>query len=740
MPGSHKLSIIVFADIAGYTSMMQKNEEQALLLLNRFKEVLESATAASGGQLIQYFGDAGLLSFDNATDAVDCAIAIQKNLSTSPEVPVRIGMHLGDVVFKENNVFGDGVNIASRIESLGIPGAILLSKTVRDQIKNKSDFLLVSLGSFEFKNVDESLEVFALANPGFVIPKREEMKGKLKETIRKKRSKWLVPLLIIGACGIAAGAWFLGKEASGSPLSKEIRERPVAVMSFDNQTMDKNLDAFGLMSMDWISQGLQESGKAHVIKADPLESERNKNKSIPKGAEVLIKGRYYNQENGRIATVAEIVDAKTNTILYSLKPLIGNKDSLMNVLGELQQEIVGYWVLNKELLGKRPPRFDAYQAYLKGLEIGGTDYTKAELYFKEASKLDPEFNSPLFALATIGLNTTRSKLRDSVMAILEKKETDFTEYEKLIWYGFRARVSGDFIKSATLGWELYEKYHIEQGAKTAISHYRANNYLHKSIETYRLFKPVELRPEDSYAGQTVLGEAFESLSNLGLHDSVIAWVNKMNYPVIDVDIALVHLKALVHLNKMNDVKKYIEKYRNMKLAGHSYWVPSLLNWRVCTELYLQDRTKELPEYLDLFQKAVLDDPGSTFYNYHLAIIAFMRGEYSKAYELGIKYYESSPQFNLFTEFPGVCLIKMRKNEKAKEWIQHLVKSGSTYPGQLDYAIGVIKANLGENEEALSYLERSFNSGFDFDFYCFREDFLLKDLFDYKPFMEFTEPK
>ncbi|HEY1113194.1 MAG TPA: adenylate/guanylate cyclase domain-containing protein, partial [Chitinophagaceae bacterium] len=149
MSSDHKLAAIIFVDIAGYTEVMEKDEQNALELLNRFREVVETVTPGHEGRVVQYFGDGCLLAFESSTDCVDCAVALQQAFSQAPEVPVRIGMHLGEVIFKEGNVFGDGVNIASRIESLGIPGAILMSKTIRDQIKNKTDFLLVSLGSFD---------------------------------------------------------------------------------------------------------------------------------------------------------------------------------------------------------------------------------------------------------------------------------------------------------------------------------------------------------------------------------------------------------------------------------------------------------------------------------------------------------------------------------------------------------------------------------------------------------------
>ncbi len=193
MPTDHKLAAILFADIAGYTAMMQDNEKNALAVLNWFEEALEDIVPKHQGRIVKYFGDGCLLAFDSTSNSVDCAIALQKAFREPPLVPVRIGLHLGDVVFKNDNVFGDGVNIASRIESLGIPGSILLSKTIRDQIKNKAEFVLVSLGYFDFKNVSESMEIFALANDGLVVPVKEKMSGKLKETHQKSSGvKWII--------------------------------------------------------------------------------------------------------------------------------------------------------------------------------------------------------------------------------------------------------------------------------------------------------------------------------------------------------------------------------------------------------------------------------------------------------------------------------------------------------------------------------------------------------------------
>lgn len=179
MTGLRKLSTILFADIAGYSGMMQSDEVKALSVLDSFKTILEEEILQHGGSIIQYYGDGCLLSFDSAILGLQVSMALQRRF-IDEAVPVRIGMHLGDVLFKNNNVFGNGVNVASRVESMGVPGAILISKTIRDQVKSHVEFELTSLGAFHFKNIPELLEVYAVANAGFVIPAANQMQGKLE--------------------------------------------------------------------------------------------------------------------------------------------------------------------------------------------------------------------------------------------------------------------------------------------------------------------------------------------------------------------------------------------------------------------------------------------------------------------------------------------------------------------------------------------------------------------------------
>jgi adenylate cyclase len=178
MSESRQLAVIMFTDIVGYTAMMQQDESIALMKLNHFKKALELTVQEFKGEIIQYFGDGGLVIFSNSADALNCSSVLQKDFKEEPEVPVRIGIHMGDIIYKEGNIFGDCVNITSRIESMGMPGTVLMSASVQKQIKNKPEFKLISLGDFEFKNVDEPMEIFALAINNFPVPNRDNIDRK----------------------------------------------------------------------------------------------------------------------------------------------------------------------------------------------------------------------------------------------------------------------------------------------------------------------------------------------------------------------------------------------------------------------------------------------------------------------------------------------------------------------------------------------------------------------------------
>ena len=152
----------MFADIVGYTKMMQQDEENAKSQRDHKRSVINKYLLKYHGQVMQYYGDGTLMMFGSALDAVKCAKDIQLELMEEPEVPIRIGIHTGDVVYDDEGIYGDAVNVASRIQSLGKTGSVMISENVFNEIKNHSGILVESFGVKSLKNISKPVNIYSL--------------------------------------------------------------------------------------------------------------------------------------------------------------------------------------------------------------------------------------------------------------------------------------------------------------------------------------------------------------------------------------------------------------------------------------------------------------------------------------------------------------------------------------------------------------------------------------------------
>jgi class 3 adenylate cyclase/TolB-like protein/Tfp pilus assembly protein PilF len=230
------LAAILFTDIVGYTAMMQQNEMEAVAVMKRYTAVLQKAVANNSGEILNDYGDGSLCSFPSVTDSVKCALELQEQLQRNPVVPLRIGLHVGEIFFEDGKVMGDGVNIASRIQSLGQTNTVLFSGEINNKLKNRPEFKSVSLGQFEFKNVDEPVEIFALANEGLLVPQRGQLSGKLKQAEKKSSTKKIIVATALILLVIVAG--FLYKNFSGNSDNSG-KEKTIAVLPFRNISVQK---------------------------------------------------------------------------------------------------------------------------------------------------------------------------------------------------------------------------------------------------------------------------------------------------------------------------------------------------------------------------------------------------------------------------------------------------------------------------------------------------------------------
>ncbi|MAO89364.1 MAG: guanylate cyclase, partial [Dehalococcoidia bacterium] len=181
MPEStRKLAAIVFTDIVGFTELMGKDEKAAMALLEKQKRLLRPIIENFQGEWLKKIGDGTLSSFPSAVQAVTCALEIQRILDHDPELTVRIGIHIGDVIKKDGDVFGDGVNIASRLEPLAEPGGICVSERVYEDIRNKPEINSAFQDEQILKGLDRPIKVYSVFTKMGTVPQENPNDPKAK--------------------------------------------------------------------------------------------------------------------------------------------------------------------------------------------------------------------------------------------------------------------------------------------------------------------------------------------------------------------------------------------------------------------------------------------------------------------------------------------------------------------------------------------------------------------------------
>ena len=219
-----RLAVIMFTDMVGYSALTQRDESLALRLLEQHRQLVRPILAHHGGREIKTIGDAFLVEFSSALAATTCAIEIQKSLHAhnqqvpaAEQVRLRIGLHAGDVIYQENDVLGDGVNIAARIEPLAEAGGICISEDVARQIQNKIDYPLAKLGSGELKNIQLPVEIYRIILPWKKA--RSPLADRVSFLLRKNSVRRALAVGALGAV-IAAALWLRPPAAQAGPVNR----------------------------------------------------------------------------------------------------------------------------------------------------------------------------------------------------------------------------------------------------------------------------------------------------------------------------------------------------------------------------------------------------------------------------------------------------------------------------------------------------------------------------------------
>jgi TolB-like protein len=409
------LAAIMFTDMVGYTALMQENEVKAKSNRDRHRKILNQSIAKHRGEILQYYGDGTLSIFKSAIEAVVCAIQIQVELQKEPKIPLRIGIHCGDIVYDDEGVYGDCVNVTSRIEGLAVSGSVLISDKVFDEIKNQPTISKVSLGTFELKNVKKPVTVYAISNEGLVIPSAEEILS-----------------------------------------STEDKVKSLAVLPFVNMSSDPENEYFSDGITEEIINALTNLGSLKVIARTSAFAFKGKYEDVRAigkklNVDTILEGSV-RKAGDRLRITAQLIKILDGSHLWSekydrdVKNVFDIQDEIsLAIVDKLKVKLLGEE--KAAMLKRHTEDLEAYNLYLKGryfLDSRHEDaIQKAMGCFKKAFEKDPSYTLAYIGLADcfniLGFHTFIEPLRalSEAKSLAQKAlELDDTIGEAHASYGF----------------------------------------------------------------------------------------------------------------------------------------------------------------------------------------------------------------------------------------------------------------------------------------------------------------
>jgi len=430
-----KLRAILSADVKGYSLLMSDNEAFTVKTLKSYRALMYEQIEQNTGRVIDSPGDNLLAEFSSAVDAVVCAVEIQQILQDKNEdLPIerrlefRIGVNIGDVIQDGGSLYGEGVNIAARIEGLADPGGVCISRNAYDHISNKLNFGYEYLGEHTVKNIEKPIRVYK-------VLKDPQDAGKLiGEKPKAPTRKWIWPAIVATVLILAFFVWYNFQNET------VLSEKPsIAVLPFDNMTSDPKQEYFSDGITEDIITELSKISGLLVISRNSTFTYKDKELKIPEIAEEL-NVRYVLEGSVRrdadhVRINAQLIDAKTDHHIWADK-FDGKMENIFQLQDWITEKIVSELSIalsidEKKALADRGTKNQlAYDAYIKGKfhlsQTTADDHLKAIEYLKKAVNIDPNFSrgyatlglayqsgSNLGFLAQVGINPSEARLKAS---------------------------------------------------------------------------------------------------------------------------------------------------------------------------------------------------------------------------------------------------------------------------------------------------------------------------------------
>ena len=432
-----KLAAIMFTDIVGYTKLMGSDEQEAVELLKQNRAIHKKFIKQYGGELLKEIGDGMLASFSTTSDAVYCAGSIQKDSKQVDGLELRIGIHQGEVLVESEDILGDGVNVASRIEGLAQPNEILVSEPVYNNVKNRLGVTGELYGEHELKNVDRPVKVYSVKVDQF--PK----------TVNAQKPKFRKGIVIGGVAVLLLAIFFIVNPFQGGSTQASDNgvvdiDKSIAVLPFINDSADPDNEYFCNGMMETILNYLSKVGGLKTTSRTSTMKYQRSNKTIPEigeelNVEYILEGSVQKYQNDIRFTV-QLIDVKADNHLWSdyydgkftQDLLVFQTKVAKQVVKEL--DITLSPAEDKLLSHVSTNNIEAYDLFVKALyehsqywrNYKKDHLQKANAFLLKALQLDPTF---LEALSLIcGIKNASGDL-DSALVFANKIISFYPKYE-----------------------------------------------------------------------------------------------------------------------------------------------------------------------------------------------------------------------------------------------------------------------------------------------------------------------